>query len=95
MFPAEVGGWQKRQLVSGIDPIDLREVPLRMGFDTGIPGAPMSAAGVLALPVAGLPPNGQPNRKGAGIVSLADRYKGNAGHRRFLAGDPTPRLKSA
>jgi hypothetical protein len=49
MFPAEVGGWQKRQPHSGIDPIDMREVPLRMGFNTGIPGAPMSS-GLFFLP---------------------------------------------
>ena len=95
MFPAEVGGWQKRQPVSGIDPLDLREVPLRMGFNTGIPGAPMSAAGVLALPVAANQPNAQANRKRAGIASLADRFKGNVGHRRFQAADHTIRLKSA
>jgi len=41
VFPAEIDGWQKRQPARGIDPIDIREVPLCMGFDTGIPGAPM------------------------------------------------------
>ena len=50
MFPAEVGGWQKRRPARGVYhftkrvPPDLPEVPLRMGFNTGIPGAPMSAA---------------------------------------------------
>jgi len=39
-FPAEVGGWEKRQPISGIDKFDLSELPLRMGFNTGIPGAP-------------------------------------------------------
>ena len=39
MFPAEVGGWQKRQPARGVDPIYMREVPLRMGLNTGIPGA--------------------------------------------------------
>lgn len=43
MFPAEVGGWQKRQPYIDTDRTDLREVPLRMGFNTGIPGAPMSS----------------------------------------------------
>jgi hypothetical protein len=43
IFPAEVGGWHSRQASSGVDPTDLREVPLRMGFNTGIPGAPMSS----------------------------------------------------
>ena len=28
VFPAEDGGWHKRQPVRGLDPIDLREVPL-------------------------------------------------------------------
>ena len=42
MFPAEVGGWHSRHASSGVDPTDMREVPLRMGFNTGIPGAPMS-----------------------------------------------------
>jgi len=43
MFPAEVDGWQKGQPARGFDPLELREVPLRLGFNTGIPGAPMSA----------------------------------------------------
>jgi hypothetical protein len=40
IFPPEVAGWTKRQPVRGINPVDIREVPLRMGFNTGIPGAP-------------------------------------------------------
>jgi hypothetical protein len=36
MFPAEVGGWEKREPARGIDPLDVREVPLRFGFNTGI-----------------------------------------------------------
>jgi CheY-like chemotaxis protein len=43
-FPAEVGGWQKRQPAGDVDRGDMREVPLLMGFNTGIPGAPMSSA---------------------------------------------------
>jgi hypothetical protein len=39
-FPAEIGGWQKRQPAPGVDLLDLRESPLRIGFNTGIPGAP-------------------------------------------------------
>jgi len=42
IFPAEVGGWKKRQPYD-VDLIDMREVPLSRGFNTGIPGAPMSA----------------------------------------------------
>src|ERR1019366_425732 len=48
MFPAEVGGWQERQPTCGADLIELREVPLCMGFDTGIPGAPMSTSAASA-----------------------------------------------
>ena len=44
MFPAELGGWTKRQPARGLDPIHVREVPLRLAFNTGIPGAPMDDA---------------------------------------------------
>ena len=44
MFPPDVAGWKNRKPASGFDPLDMREVPLWMGFNTGIPGAPMSAA---------------------------------------------------
>jgi hypothetical protein len=50
MFSAEVGGWQKRQPARAFDPIDMCEVPLRMGFNTGIPGAPVSAVAASDLP---------------------------------------------
>lgn len=40
MFPAADGGWAKREPARGIDPIQFREVPVRMAFNTGIPGAP-------------------------------------------------------
>jgi hypothetical protein len=40
MFPAEMNGWLKRERARGVDPIDIREVPLHLGFNTGIPGAP-------------------------------------------------------
>ena len=40
MFPAAVGGWAKREPARGVDPIQFREVPLRLAFDAGIPGAP-------------------------------------------------------
>ena len=45
MFPAEAGGWQKRQPARGVDPLDMREVPLRMGLNTGIPGEAVSRSG--------------------------------------------------
>jgi len=48
-FPPEIDGWKKRQSVSGINRLAMREVPLRMGFNTGIPGAPMSAGGTSNL----------------------------------------------
>jgi len=44
MFPAELGGWAKRQLARGLDPIHLREVPCGLAFNTGIPGAPVDDA---------------------------------------------------
>jgi hypothetical protein len=40
MFPAERDGWGKRQPACGIDPVDIREIPVRLGFNTGLPGAP-------------------------------------------------------
>lgn len=43
MFPAGEGGWSKRQPARGVDPIDIREVPLDLAFDTGIPGSPSAA----------------------------------------------------
>ena len=49
MFPAEVAGWNKRQPTCGADLIDMREVPLCMGFNTGLPGASMSASAASAL----------------------------------------------
>jgi hypothetical protein len=38
MFPAEAGGWAKRQPARGFDPIDVREVPLSLASETGILG---------------------------------------------------------
>ena len=35
-FPCGAGGWEKRQPARGIDPIDVREVPLRLAAETGI-----------------------------------------------------------
>jgi hypothetical protein len=40
MFPAVIDGWSKRQPARGIDPIDVREVPVQLAFDAGIPGSP-------------------------------------------------------
>ena len=52
-FPAETNGWKKRKAARGLSPVGLREVPLCMGFNTGIPGAPRAvvsrtAAAILA-----------------------------------------------
>ena len=44
MFPDEVDGWQKRQPARGMDPLAVREVPIQLAFNAGIPGAPMSAS---------------------------------------------------
>ena len=58
MFPAEVAGWKKRQPYDD-DLMDMREVPLSRGFNTGIPGAPMSAVPFLV-----------PKRRSLGIRRL-------------------------
>jgi hypothetical protein len=39
VFPAEIDGWQKCQAAGSIELLDMQEVPLSMGFNTGIPGA--------------------------------------------------------
>ena len=36
VFPAEAGGWEKRERARGIDPIDVREVSLQLAAETGI-----------------------------------------------------------
>jgi hypothetical protein len=36
-FPAEAEGWQKREPARGIDPIDIREVPVELAAAAGIP----------------------------------------------------------
>jgi hypothetical protein len=43
MFRAEAGGWQNLRRATGFEPTEMREVPLCMGFNTGIPGAPTTA----------------------------------------------------
>lgn len=40
MFPAEPHGWTKREPARGIDPLYVREVPLQLAFEAGIPGSP-------------------------------------------------------
>ena len=39
VFPAELDGWEKREAAGSIDLLDMQEVPLSMGLNTGIPGA--------------------------------------------------------
>jgi hypothetical protein len=36
VFPAEVDGWGKREPARGIDPIDIREVPLQLAADAHV-----------------------------------------------------------
>jgi len=44
MFPATAGGWTRREPARGIDPIQFREVPVRLALNTGMPGAPWELA---------------------------------------------------
>jgi hypothetical protein len=37
MFPIESDGWRKREPARGIDPIDIREVPVTLALEAGIP----------------------------------------------------------
>jgi hypothetical protein len=37
VFPGEEGGWAKRKPFHGLDPLRIREVPVRMAFNTGFP----------------------------------------------------------
>ena len=36
-FPAEADGWARREPARGIDPIDIREVPVELGAAAGVP----------------------------------------------------------
>jgi len=36
MFPARENGWRDRRPARGVDPVHLREVPLRLAFNTGL-----------------------------------------------------------
>lgn len=38
-FPAGAAGWERREPARGIDPIDIREVPVHLAAETGIPMA--------------------------------------------------------
>jgi hypothetical protein len=37
MFPMQVDGWSRREPARGIDPIDVREVPVHLAANTGMP----------------------------------------------------------
>ena len=39
-FPDNENGWEQRKPVRGLDPIHLREVPLRLAAGTGLEPAP-------------------------------------------------------
>ena len=43
-FPAEIAGWRRRSSAALIDETSLFEVPIWLGFNTGIPGAPSQYA---------------------------------------------------
>ena len=36
-FPMDTDGWQRREPARGIDPIDIREVPVELAAAAGIP----------------------------------------------------------
>jgi hypothetical protein len=94
MFPAEIGGWQERRRASGIDQFIMREVPLKMGFNTGIPGAPKSAAGALGLPVSEIRPVVKRKRKKAKVICLTCNLNGCVGRCRFQSVEVPGFLKS-
>jgi hypothetical protein len=39
MFPATENGWERRQPARGLDPLHLRQVPLQLAANTGLPMA--------------------------------------------------------
>jgi len=90
MFPAEVAGWNKRQATCGADLIDMREVPLCMGFNTGLPGASMSASGASALRLLDLT-----EHKKDKITCRTFNLKGCVGRCSFQPVDVPPLAKSA
>jgi len=38
VFPATENGWANRRAARGLDPVHLREVPLHLAGNTGMPG---------------------------------------------------------
>ena len=90
MFPAELAGWNKRQPTCGADLIDMREVPLCIGFNTGLPGASMSASAASALRLLDF----TEHKKGK-ITCRTFNPKGCVGHCSFQPVDEPPLAKSA
>lgn len=87
-FPAEIGGWHQRRRASGMDLSNMREVSIRMGFNTGIPGAPSTAAGAFD-------PTPKRKPKRTKIICLTCNLTGCVGRCRFQSVEATPFLKSA
>jgi len=42
IFPAKPNGWDERKPARGLDPVYLREVPIRMALETGVVAAAQS-----------------------------------------------------
>jgi hypothetical protein len=78
MFPAEVDGWQRRQPARVFDPMEMYEVPIRMGFNTGVPGSPMSAGYSLGFGEAGIKPRRPAEPKKCVAVVVLRVQKGPA-----------------
>ena len=36
IFPAKENGWEERRPARGLDPVHLREIPLKLAFNTGL-----------------------------------------------------------
>jgi hypothetical protein len=89
------GGSLHARTLDGTDREELREVPLRMGFNTGIPGAPMSADGSWNLQFSAIRSFAQHNRKKGKIICLTCNLKGCMGRCRFQSVEARALLKSA